>query len=162
CNLTVLLEKGQESTAEFLAAQRVQVVASLPCYMESNVDAQRGKGVFGRSITALERLNALGYGQPNSGLLLSLVYNPQGASLPPDHQTLEEDYHDHLEKEFGIVFNHLLTITNMPIKRFAHSLEREGLTERYMQLLIDNFNARAAAGVMCKELVSISWDGKIH
>lgn len=162
CNLTVLFEKGQEDTAEFLAEQKVQIVASLPCYLEDNVNAQRGKGVFGKSISALEKLNALGYGKPDSGLILNLVYNPVGTHLPPEQKKLEAAYKEHLQKNFGIVFNNLFTITNMPIKRFAHMLERDGLAEQYMQLLIESFNVQAAQEVMCKQLVSISWDGKLY
>lgn len=162
CNLTVLFEKGQEDTAEFLAAQRVQIVASLPCYLEDNVNAQRGKGVFGKSISALEKLNALGYGKSDSGLTLNLVYNPIGTHLPPEQKKLEAAYKEHLYKHFGISFNNLFTITNMPIKRFAHMLVRDGLHEQYMQLLIDSFNVQAAEEVMCKQLVSIGWDGKLY
>jgi len=162
CNLTVLFEKGQEDTAEFLTEQKVQIVASLPCYLEDNVNAQRGKGVFGKSIAALEKLNALGYGKPDSGLILNLVYNPVGTHLPPEQKKLEAAYKEHLHKNFGLVFNSLFTITNMPIKRFAHMLARDGLAEQYMQLLIDNFNVQAAQEVMCKQLVSISWDGKLY
>lgn len=162
CNLTILFEKEQEDTAEFLAENKVQIVASLPCYKEDNVDKQRGKGVFGKSIRALEKLNSLGYGRVNSDLILNLVYNPIGAHLPPAQAKLEADYHIHLEEVFGIVFNHLFTITNMPIKRYAHVLERDGKIKDYMQLLIDNFNPQAAKGVMCTELVSIGWDGQIY
>jgi len=162
CNLTVLYEKEQEDTAEFLAENEVQVVASLPCYLEDNVDGQRGKGVFGKSIDALIKLNELGYGKEGTGLVLNLVYNPVGRHLPPPQQQLEKDYKKHLKKEFGIVFNNLFTITNMPIKRYAHMLQREGKMEEYMQLLVDNFNPVAADNVMCKELVSIGWDGYIY
>ncbi len=162
CNLTVLFEKGQEDTAEFLAEQKAQIVASLPCYLEDNVNAQRGKGVFGKSIAALKKLNALGYGKPDSGLVLNLVYNPIGTHLPPEQKKLETAYKEYLHKNFGLVFNNLFTITNMPIKRFAHMLERDGLAEQYMQLLIDSFNVQAAEEVMCKQLVSISWDGKLY
>jgi radical SAM/Cys-rich protein len=162
CNLTVLFEEGQEDTAEFLAAHKVQIVASLPCYLEDNVNAQRGKGVFGKSIAALEKLNALGYGAPGSGLILNLVYNPVGAHLPPAQRALEASYRDHLQKQFGLVFNNLFTLTNMPIKRFAHALERDGLAEPYRQLLIDSFNAQAAQGVMCRDLVSVGWDGQLY
>ena len=162
CNLTVFFEEGQEDTPEFLAENKIQVVASLPCYKGDNVDAQRGKGVFGKSISALEKLNSLGYGKEGSGLILNLVYNPVGEHLPPAQAKLEEDYHAHLKDEFGIVFNHLFTITNMPIKRYAHMLERDGKMKDYMQLLIDNFNPQAAKGVMCSELVSIGWDGQIY
>ncbi len=162
CNLTILFEEGQKDTAEFLAAQKVQIVASLPCYLEDNVNKQRGQGVFGKSIAALEKLNALGYGREGTGLELNLVYNPTGASLPPAQQKLEAAYRDHLLKNYGIVFNHLFTITNMPIKRFAHMLERDGLAQQYQQTLLDNFNVQAAQQVMCTQLVSIGWDGKLY
>lgn len=162
CNLTVFFEEGQSDTPEFLAENKIQVVASLPCYKEDNVEKQRGKGVFGKSISALEKLNSLGYGKEGSGLILNLVYNPVGEHLPPEQTQLEADYHAHLKDEFGIEFNHLFTITNMPIKRYAHMLERDGRMKDYMQLLIDNFNPQAASAVMCTELVSISWDGKIY
>ncbi|MPV85782.1 arsenosugar biosynthesis radical SAM (seleno)protein ArsS [Ostreibacterium oceani] len=162
CNLTVLYEPGQTDTAEFLAEQEVQIVASLPCYMEDNVDAQRGKGVFDKSVAALRKLNALGYGQPDSGLELHLVYNPVGEHLPPPQASLAADYHNHLQTMFGIEFNQLFTITNMPIKRYAHWLARLGKLESYMQLLIDNFNPQAAQAVMCRDLISIGWDGQIY
>lgn len=162
CNLTVLSEPGQEDTAEFLAAQGVAVVASLPCYTPENVDKQRGKGVFGGSIDALQQLNALGYGQPGSGLELDLVYNPIGAKLPPSQASLENDYRQRLHDDFGIAFNNLFTITNMPIKRFLHELERDGELDAYMQTLIDHFNPRAALGVMCRNLVSVGWDGGLY
>lgn len=162
CNLTVFYEPNQEDTPEFLAENQIQVVASLPCYLEDNVDKQRGKGVFGKSISALQKLNSLGYGKESSGLKLHLVYNPIGTQLPPAQTGLEAAYKKKLYDEFGIMFNSLFTITNMPIKRFAHMLERDGLMEQYMQLLIDNFNPKAAAGVMCSELVSIGWDGNIY
>jgi len=162
CNLTVFFEEGQSDTPEFLAENKIQVVASLPCYKEDNVDKQCGKGVFGKSVSALEKLNSLGYGKEGSGLILNLVYNPVGEHLPPAQANLEADYHAHLKDEFGIVFNHLFTITNMPIKRYAHMLERDGKMKYYMQLLIDNFNPQAAKGVMCTELISIGWDGQIY
>lgn len=162
CNLTVFYEPNQEDTPEFLAENQIQVVASLPCYLEDNVDKQRGKGVFGKSVSALQKLNSLGYGKEGSGLKLHLVYNPIGAHLPPAQVGLEAAYKKKLQDEFGIQFNSLFTITNMPIKRFAHMLERDGLIEQYMQLLIDNFNPKAVSGVMCNELVSIGWDGKIY
>ena len=162
CNLTVFYEPNQEDTPEFLAEKQIQVVASLPCYLEDNVDKQRGKGVFGKSVSALQRLNSLGYGKEGSGLKLHLVYNPIGAHLPPAQAGLEAAYKKKLRDEFDIEFNQLFTITNMPIKRFAHMLERDGLMEQYMQLLIDSFNPKAASGVMCNELVSIGWDGKIY
>ena len=162
CNLTVLFESGQEDTVEFLAEQGVAVVASLPCYTPGNVDKQRGKGVFGQSILALQQLNSLGYGRPGSGRELDLVYNPLGASLPPSQAALEDDYRQRLHDDFAIVFNQLFTITNMPIKRFLHELERDGELDAYMQLLIDNFNPRAALGVMCRNLVSVGWDGGLY
>ncbi len=162
CNLTILSEPGQQDTAEFLAAQGVAVVASLPCYTPGNVNKQRGKGVFGGSIQALQQLNALGYGMPGSGLELDLVYNPIGARLPPSQVSLQNDYRQRLHGDFGIAFNQLFTITNMPIKRFLHELERDGELDAYMQLLIDNFNPRAALGVMCRNLVSVGWDGGLY
>lgn len=162
CNLTVFFVDGQSDTPEFLAKNNVQVVASLPCYKEDNVDAQRGNGVFNKSISALQKLNALGYGKPESGLILNLVYNPVGEHLPPPQDQLNLDYHTHLSNAFGIVFNHLYTITNMPIKRYAQRLERQGKMQEYMTLLRENFNPHAARNVMCTELVSISWDGKIY
>ncbi|EIL99258.1 radical SAM protein [Rhodanobacter thiooxydans] len=161
CNLTVLFRPGQEDTAEFLAAQGVKVVASLPCYSKANVEQQRGQHVFDPSLRALHRLNALGYGRAGFGLELDLVYNPLGATLPPAQAALEATYRRELAEHFGIVFNHLFTITNMPIKRFLHLLEREGRYERYMQTLLDAFNPRAALGVMCRNLLSVSWDGEL-
>ena len=161
CNLTILFEPGQETTAQFLAEQGIQVTASLPCYSSANVDKQRGKGVFELSIEGLQQLNALGYGKPGTGLALNLVYNPIGASLPPAQQQLERDYKKQLFDQFGIQFNQLFTITNMPIKRFAHQLQRENNWQDYMQLLLDNFNPDAAAGLMCKSLISIAFNGDI-
>jgi radical SAM/Cys-rich protein len=162
CNLTVFFEKGQEETPYFLKEYRVQIIASLPCYSQENVDQQRGRGVFDKSIQALRLLNELGYGREGSGLQLHLVYNPVGFHLPPPQAELEADYKEELKKMFGIEFNRLFTITNMPIKRFLHQLEREGQIEEYMQLLVDNFNPQAALGVMCRNLVSIGWDGQIY
>jgi radical SAM/Cys-rich protein len=162
CNLTILFEPGLETLAEFLAANKVEITASLPCYTESNVDEQRGKGAFEKSIRALRMLNAIGYGQDGSGLALNLVYNPLGASLPPPQQKLECDYKSHLREEFGIEFNHLFTITNMPIKRFADMLAREGKHEAYMGLLANHFNPATVNNLMCRDLVSIGWDGKIY
>ncbi len=161
CNLTVLLIEGQEDTAEFLAAQGVEVVASLPCYSEANVDKQRGKGVFGQSIEALRRLNALGYGKPGSGLVLNLVYNPVGPFLPPAQESLQADYHQRLYDDFGIVFNELFTITNMPIARFRYDLERAGALQGYMETLVNAFNPATVDGVMCRDQVSVSWDGRL-
>ena len=140
----------------------MRVVASLPCYSESNVDKQRGKGVFGRSILALQLLNAKGYGLEGSDLKLDLVYNPSGGSLPPAQGSLEADYKKKLMEDFGIQFNSLLTITNMPIKRFADFLLKEGELDSYMELLVNNFNPAAVGGVMCRDTLSIGWDGKIY
>jgi radical SAM/Cys-rich protein len=162
CNLTVLFEPGLETLAEFLAANNVEITASLPCYTESNVDQQRGKGAFEKSIRALRLLNGIGYGNPESGLALNLVYNPLGASLPPPQEKLEADYKSHLQESFGIEFNRLFTITNMPIKRFADMLAREGKQESYIGLLVNHFNRATVDHVMCRDLVSIGWDGKIY
>ena len=160
CNLTILQEPGQETLAAFLAEQRVHVVSSLPCYLQDNVDKQRGKGVFDRSIAALQTLNALGYGNGN-GLVLDLVYNPVGAHLPPGQAGLEADYKARLA-EYGIVFDQLLTITNMPIARFAYDLRRQGKLEHYERLLRESFNPSTVPGLMCRNLVSVSWDGKLY
>ena len=162
CNLTVLFEPNQETTAQFLCDQKVQVIASLPCYTEDNVDLQRGKGVFEKSIKALRLLNDLGYGKEDSRLVLNLVYNPVGASLPADQKVLENDYKEHLKDNFGVVFNQLFTITNMPIGRYSRYLQRKGQLNNYVQLLVDNFNEEAAKNVMCLDMLSISWDGKIY
>ena len=162
CNLTVLSEPGQDDLAEFLALNGVRIIASLPCYSEANVEKQRGGGVFQRSIDGLKRLNELGYGKAGSGLTLDLVYNPVGPTLPPAQAALEADYKKQLGTNFGIEFNQLFTITNMPIKRFLHQLEREGRLERYMELLVESFNPHAAAEVMCRDLISISWDGALY
>ena len=162
CNLTVLFEPGMDDLAEFLAAHGVEVVASLPCYSAENVEKQRGRGVFDKSIEALRRLNALGYGQPGSPLVLNLVYNPVGAFLPPPQAELEARYKDELRRGFGIEFHRLLTITNMPIKRFADFLERGGRREAYMSLLVNHFNARTVTALMCRSLLSVGWDGSLH
>lgn len=162
CNITVLYEEGQEDTAEFLAEQGVDIVASLPCYTKENVEAQRGRFVFDKSIQGLRLLNSLGYGKEGSGLLLNLVYNPGGNFLPPDQVALQQDYKQRLWDDFGIEFNQLFTITNMPIKRYLHVLERDGELDSYMQLLLDNFNVGAALGVMCTNLVSVGFDGQIY
>jgi radical SAM/Cys-rich protein len=162
CNLTVLFEPGQQDTAEFLAEHGVKVIASLPCYTAGNVDAQRGKRVFERSIAALQRLNALGYAVPGSGLGLDLVYNPLGPSLPPAQSGLEATYRSELRERFGIEFDHLATITNMPIKRFAHALERDGRHAEYMSLLVHHFNPETVPALMCRFLVSVGWDGALY
>ncbi len=161
CNLTVLWEPGQEETAYFFKAHAVQLVASLPCYSSDNVEKQRGQGVFSKSIEALRHLNSLGYGKEGSGLLLDLVYNPGGPFLPPAQQKLEQDYKKELFEKFGILFNRLLTITNMPIRRFLKDLQRRGQYQEYMELLLNSFNVAAARHVMCRNLLSISWDGQL-
>ena len=159
-NLTILTEPSYEWVAQFLADNGVDVVASLPCYLEDNVDGQRGQGVFGRSIHGLQLLNDLGYGQGRD-LRLDLVFNPTGPSLPPDQSKLEADYKHELGKRFGIKFDHLLTITNIPIKRYARFLLKQGKLDDYMRLLADSFNPVAAGHVMCRSLLSIGWDGTI-
>lgn len=159
CNLTVLLEPGQEDTAAFLAAHGVEIIASLPCYTRENVDRQRGPGVFDRSLEALRRLNALGYGHPDTGRVLKLVYNPGGAFLPAAQCALEADYRAHLREESGIEFNVLLTLTNAPIRRFRRQLLQAGGLDDYMRLLHDRFNDDTVDGLMCRNLVSVSWDG---
>src|SRR4051795_6272321 len=162
CNLTILLEPGQEDLLDFLRKQQVAIIASLPCYTLENVDKQRGRGVFERSIRALQLLNELGYGQPESDLRLDLVFNPGGASLPPPQEKLELDYKRHLRAEFGIEFHRLLTITNMPIRRFSDFLFRIGQYEQYLNLLANNFNPATVEHLMCRTLISISWDGRLY
>lgn len=162
CNLTILFEQGQEGLAEFLACHKVEVVASLPCYLSENVDRQRGEGVFDRSIAALLQLNALGYGRESSGLILNLVYNPQGPSLPPDQVALQADYRRELSERYGIVFNRLLAIANMPIQRFGSTLISRGQFHDYLLLLKENFSAANAANVMCRNLVSVDWQGYLY
>jgi len=162
CNLTILFEPGQEDLAEFLAAQQVEIVASLPCYSLDNVDKQRGKGTFDKSIAALQKLNVLGYGQPDSGLTLNLVFNPQGASLPPDQTSLQADYQRELFEHFGIVFNQLFVITNMPIQRFGSMLVSKGQFNDYLRLLKENFAAANLDTVMCRNLVSVDWQGFLY
>jgi radical SAM/Cys-rich protein len=161
CNLSVFSVPGKEHLPEFLAAQRVEVIASLPCYLEENVDLQRGRGVFARSIAALRRLNALGYGLVGSELALNLVYNPIGAYLPPPQAELEADYRRELLARYGIRFHHLYTLANMPISRFAHFLFRLGRYEEYMELLVNAFNPTTVAGLMCRDTVSVGWDGRL-
>ncbi|MHB9082053.1 MAG: arsenosugar biosynthesis radical SAM (seleno)protein ArsS, partial [Pirellulaceae bacterium] len=160
-NLTILTLPGFEDLPVFLAEQRVTIVASLPCYLGDNVDAQRGKGTFDRSVSALLRLNALGYGQPDSGLVLNLIYNPRGPSLPPSQETLEVVYKQELESRYGVIFNRLLTLTNVPIGRFRSELLRTNQQEAYMGLLERSFNAEAAAGVMCRTMLSVDWTGRL-
>jgi radical SAM/Cys-rich protein len=162
CNLTILEQPGFGWVADFLADHGVDVVASLPCYLESNVDQQRGSGVFQQSLRALRRLNELGYGVEGSGLRLDLVYNPTGPSLPPEQSKLQADYQRELDQRYGIRFTQLLTITNIPIKRYATFLAKQDRLDAYMKLLEDNFNAAAAEAVMCRSLISIGWDGSIY
>ncbi|MBL3599090.1 MAG: arsenosugar biosynthesis radical SAM protein ArsS [gamma proteobacterium endosymbiont of Lamellibrachia anaximandri] len=162
CNLTVLEEEGQEQLADFLAYHRVEVVASLPCYLEENVDAQRGKGSYEASIRALQRLNGLGYGMTGNSLLLNLVYNPQGASLPPPQGPLETDYKRQLVERFNIIFNQLLTITNMPINRFGSLLQSKGEFQSYLQLLRDAHQPANIESVMCRHLISVDWQGRVY
>jgi radical SAM/Cys-rich protein len=159
CNLTILFEPGQEGLADFLAAQRVEIVASMPCYSADNVDRQRGDGVFDKSIAGLQQLNALGYGVEGTGLVLNLVYNPQGPSLPPNQQTLQADYKRELFAHFGVVFNELLALTNMPIQRFGSTLVSKGTFDTYMDLLKGSFQQANLAGVMCRSMVSVDWQG---
>jgi radical SAM/Cys-rich protein len=162
CNLTILLTPSFQDLPEFLAQHRVEVVASLPCYLASNTDKQRGEGVFAKSIEAIKRLNAVGYGQPGSDLVLTLVYNPIGPSLPPPQAPLEEAYRRELAAHYNVVFTRLFTITNMPISRFLDDLLHNGKLEGYMQKLIDAYNPAAAAGVMCRTMVSVGWDGRLY
>ena len=162
CNLTILSEPGQEDLADFLAEQGVEVVASLPCYLADNVDRQRGDGVFERSVAGLQRLNALGYGAPGSGRVLSLVYNPQGPSLPPNQQALEADYKRELFNRYGIQFNQLLALANMPIQRFGSTLVSKGTFDTYMDLLRANHQDQNLGGVMCRSLVSVDWQGWLY
>ncbi|SJM89214.1 arsenosugar biosynthesis radical SAM (seleno)protein ArsS [Crenothrix polyspora] len=170
CNPTILVESGYEWAAEFLAEHQVAVIASLPCYLESNVDAQRGKGVFAASIKALQKLNDLGYGKTDSGLVLNLVFNPQGASLPPPQQQLEVDYRQYLHDQFDIQFNQLFALVNMPIQRFGAVLFANGkqqdnpraVFDGYLQLLKDTYQAQNLDKVMCKSLVSVDWQGFVY
>ncbi|MBB5186406.1 radical SAM/Cys-rich protein [Zhongshania antarctica] len=162
CNLTILFEPGQEGLAEFLAENRVEVVASLPCYSLENVDAQRGEGVFDKSIAGLQLLNSLGYGKAGSGLSLNLVYNPQGPSLPPNQQALEADYRRELMAHFNIEFNQLFALANMPIKRFGSTLISKGQFQPYMKLLKSSFSEQNLESVMCRNLVSVDWLGNLY
>ncbi|MBU6271223.1 MAG: arsenosugar biosynthesis radical SAM protein ArsS [Betaproteobacteria bacterium] len=161
CNLTILSEPGQESLADFLAEQRVEITASLPCYSPANVDRQRGDGVFERSIAGLRQLNALGYGRADTGLVLNLVYNPQGPSLPPAQGPLEADYKRELRQHFGIEFNHLFALANMPIQRFGSTLLSHGQFEGYMQLLRSAHRTENLDTVMCRSLISVDWQGDL-
>lgn len=159
CNLTILLEPAQDGLAEFLAENEVEIVASMPCYSPDNVNAQRGDGVFDASIAALQMLNRLGYGM-RPELPLHLVYNPNGAKLPGPQAELEEDYKRELAAHFGIVFNHLYTITNLPVSRFASWLRHHGKYDEYLNLLIEVFNPATVDGLMCRNTVNVSWQGE--
>jgi radical SAM/Cys-rich protein len=161
CNLTILEQPGQEDLVEFLAVNKVEVVASMPCYLESNVEAQRGKGVFDGSIRGLKKLNALGYGR-DPELVLNLVYNPQGPSLPPPQAALEADYKRVLGEQYGIVFNKLFVLANMPIQRFGIMLINKGEFEGYLQLLQDAHLDANLDGVMCRHLISVDWRGYVY
>jgi radical SAM/Cys-rich protein len=162
CNLTILSEPGQEGLADFLAAHSVDIVASLPCYLEDNVDQQRGSGVYARSIAGLKALNALGYGRADSGLRLHLVYNPQGPSLPPGQAALESDYKRELHARHGIVFNQLYTLANMPIMRFGSTLISQGRFAAYLRLLKDSHRDDNLERVMCRDLISVDWRGRLY
>ena len=162
CNLTVLELPGHEELASFLAEHMVEIVASLPCYLEDNVDRQRGHGVFSASIRCLQKLNALGYGASGSALLLNLVYNPQGPVLPPAQAQLEEDYRSHLRQQYGVVFNRLYVLTNMPIQRFGSMLVSKGQFDAYLTLLKDAYQQENLAGVMCRSLLSVDWRGYVY
>ncbi|WNM59220.1 arsenosugar biosynthesis radical SAM (seleno)protein ArsS [Candidatus Nitrospira allomarina] len=162
CNLTVFYVKGKAHLPQFLADHHVDIVASLPCYEADNVDQQRGKGVFNRSITALQTLNGLGYGTDGTGLMLDLVYNPLGPVLPPPQIELEQDFKGELGQRFGIRFNRLYTITNMPISRFWDELHEAGQLEHYYTLLLNHFNPMAINGLMCRSLLSVGWDGRLY
>ena len=162
CNLTILDEPGQEGLAEFLAHQQVEITASMPCYLEDNVDRQRGKGVFKRSIAALQRLNALGYGMDDGRLALNLVYNPQGAALPPAQAGLEADYRRDLGERFGIRFTRLYTLANMPIQRFGSTLVSNGKFNEYMALLRGAHRDENLDRVMCRSLLSVDWQGYVY
>jgi radical SAM/Cys-rich protein len=159
CNLTILSEPGHEDLPDFLSRHEVIVTASLPCYSEENVNSQRGDGVFERSIQGLRRLNEVGYGRGNPRLQLHLVYNPLGATLPPPQDTLEKEYKEHLANNYDVHFDALMTITNMPIKRFGSTLVSRGEFEPYLQLLQDNYTEENIESVMCKTLISIDWEG---
>ena len=162
CNLTVFYEEGKEYLPEFFKHHQVEVICSLPCYTKENVDSQRGNGTFELSVRGLQALNQLGYGRPGSGLELNLVYNPMGNYLPPPQAELEGDYRRMLSDEFGIVFNHLFCLTNMPITRFKKFLRQRGQYDDYLQLLEENFNGGTVEKVMCRNLLSVAWDGSVY
>ncbi len=162
CNLTVFFQPGQQDTPDFLAREGVHVIASLPCYSADNVDRQRGRGVYQESIRALRVLNALGYGNGDERLRLDLVYNPTGAYLPAPQGELEDRYRSELDQQWGIRFDSLIALANMPIKRFAHALTRDGEYENYMSLLANSFNPATLPGLMCRSTLSVGWDGQLY
>ncbi|MGZ8227692.1 MAG: arsenosugar biosynthesis radical SAM (seleno)protein ArsS [Methylococcaceae bacterium] len=162
CNLVILEEPGYQDMVEFLAGNKVQITASLPCYLEDNVDKQRGKGVFNNSLSALKKLNNAGYGQPDSELQLNLAFNPQGANLPPEQSALEQAYKQHLHERYGIVFNKLFALTNLPIQRFGSLLISKGLFNDYLQLLKDNHLDDNLNHVMCRNTLSVDWQGYLY
>jgi radical SAM/Cys-rich protein len=162
CNLTILEQPGQEDLAQFLTDHEVEVVASMPCYLEDNVDRQRGKGVFDASIRCLQTLNRYGYGRAGSGLTLNLVYNPQGPVLPPAQEQLEQDYRRHLGERYGIAFNRLFVMTNMPIQRFGSTLISKGQFSQYMELLKNAYQPHNLDAVMCRNLISVDWRGYVY
>ena len=162
CNLTIIEQPGQEDLPLFLARHEVEIVASLPCYLEDNVDRQRGKGVFDASIRCLKTLNRLGYGLPDTRLVLNLVYNPQGPVLPPSQVELEQDYRRHLKERFGITFSRLYVLTNMPIQRFGSMLISKGQFEQYMDVLKNAYQAENLESVMCRDLLSVDWRGYVY
>ena len=161
-NLTVMFEVGQDDLPQFFRSQAVEVICSLPYFLEEQTNAQRGRGVFQKSIEALRRLNAVGYGVEETGLILNLVYNPVGAYLPPSQSSIETDFRRELLTRHGVSFNHLYTITNMPIKRFLDYLRRSGNEERYMRKLVEAFNPDSVGGLMCRTLVSVDWTGRLY
>tara|TARA_B100000965_G_scaffold70825_1_gene55922 strand:- start:537 stop:1481 length:945 start_codon:yes stop_codon:yes gene_type:complete len=162
CNLTILTEPGHKNLASFLASNKVQITASLPCYLKDNVDKQRGKGVFEKSILALKKLNSYGYGLKDKGLILNLVYNPSGPQLPPSQKELEDTYRRELKKRYGILFSNLFVLTNMPINRYEKYLNIIGKLKEYNKLLKDNHNSRNLNSVMCKSTVSVDWKGYLY
>ncbi len=162
CNLTILFEPGMEELADFLAEEKIEVIASLPCYLEENVDAQRGKGVFDKSIGGIKKLNELGYGRNDSDLVLNLVYNPQGPALPPSQEELERAYKKELLERFGVVFNQLFTLCNMPIQRFGSTLISKNSLNDYMTLLKASHRNENIESVMCRHLISVDWQGYVY
>ncbi len=162
CNLTVLYARGQEDLGRFLAQHKVEIICSLPYYQERETDRQRGTGVFQRSLEALKHLNLLGYGIPDSDLILNLVYNPIGAYLPGSQHSIENDFKRNLARKYGVQFHNLWTITNMPISRFLEFLLQSGNYEMYMEKLVNAFNPGAISGLMCRNTISIGWDGRLY